>query len=109
MAAALFPLLVTLAVEIPCVALLFPGQRLRMALVCAVTTGATNFLMNTVLFAAAPSQLTFLLVGELGALVVEGVVYALASKPRDVRRAVAASLVANAASFGAGIVLTHVH
>ena len=43
--------------------------------------------------------------GELGALIIEASVYALARAPRDWGRALAASALANAASYASGLVL----
>lgn len=99
------PLLITLVVEVPIVALMFPGQRLRMGLTCLVATTVTNVLMNTVWAAHAGSYETYLLGGETGALVLEALAYAGMSRPRQWARALAASGAANAASFGAGLLL----
>lgn len=95
----------TIAIEAPLVALVFKGQRVRMALVCAVTTGATNLFMNTLLRAWLPGWGLAVTVGELGALAIEAAVYALASRPRDLPRALFASALANAASYVVGLVL----
>jgi hypothetical protein len=98
-------LLVTLAVEVPIVALLYRGARTRMALVCASITGLTNVAMNAWLFDALASYETYLLTGELGATVLEAAVYALASPRRHTGRALVAAGLANAASFAAGLVI----
>jgi hypothetical protein len=45
-----------------------------------------------------------LLIGELGALLIEAGVYALVSRPRDPGRALIASAVANTLSYLAGFV-----
>jgi hypothetical protein len=95
----------TVAIEVPLVALVFKGQRVRMALVCAITTGATNLFMNTVLRTLIHDRGLAITVGELGALAIEAAVYALASRPRDLPRALFASALANAASYVAGLVL----
>lgn len=102
---ALTALLVTLVVEVPIVALIFAGQRLRMATCCFITTSVTNFTMNTVLFSLASSYTQYILIGELGALCIEAAVYAMCSRPRDLPRALVASAVANAASYAAGLFL----
>jgi hypothetical protein len=103
--AVLAALVVTLAIEVPLVAIVFRGQRARMALVCAVTTGATNLFMNTAFRTWIPERGLAITLGELGALAIEAAVYALASRPRDVPRALLASALANAASYAAGFVL----
>jgi len=100
--AVLLALVITVAVEVPIVALVFAGQRRRMAIVAAVTTGITNLLMNTLLRQTVADNLTFLHLGELGALVIEAGVYFLASKPREPGRAIAASALANATSYLVG-------
>lgn len=97
--------LITLAIEVPTVALMYSGQRTRMALVAALATSATNLPMNLLLPAWLGSGSAFLLTGELGALVLEAVVYFLAARPRDLPRAATASALANALSFGAGLLL----
>lgn len=101
----LFGWLVTVVVEPPCVACFYPGHRLRMAALCALTTSLTNLVMNLVLPRWLGIGTAFLLMGELGALLVEGLVYALARAPRDWERALAASALANAASYASGLVL----
>ena len=97
--------LITLVVEVPCVAAFYPGQRRRMALVAAVATSATNLPMNLLLPAWVGTGDTFLLTGELAALVLEAAVYSLAARPRDVFRAAAASALANGLSFAAGLLV----
>lgn len=101
----LIPLIITLLVEVPIVAVMFPGQRARMALTCAVATTLTNVAMNTVWAAHAGSYDIYLLGGETGALVLEALAYVLMSRPRQWARSLAASGAANAASFAAGLVL----
>ncbi len=97
-------LAVTLALEVPAVALVFRDQALRMGLTCALTTTATHLAMHFLLPRGVGSYAGVLLVGELGALVVEAGVYALVSRPRDVGRALIASAVANTLSYLAGVV-----
>jgi phytoene dehydrogenase-like protein len=102
-AAYLLALAITLAVEVPIVALLFPGQRRRMAGVAAAATTATHLFMH---FALPPLLATWrgwLVTGELVALLAEAAAYALLSRPRDPARALAASALANAASYGVGL------
>lgn len=95
----------TLALEVPVVAAFFPGQRRRMAVACAAATTVTHLTMHFVLPRLVSSYGQFILVGEVGALVVEAVVYWLASQPREAGRALAASAVANLLSYGAGLYL----
>lgn len=105
MTPALVALAVTVAVEVPIVALVFPRERARMALACAIATSATNLAMNLLLYPRVGSVDTYLLVGEIGATLAEAAVYYAASREHDVGRALLASALANAASFGAGLVL----
>lgn len=102
--AALTAWLITLAAEVPIVALVYPQLRGRMAIVCAITTSSTNLFMNLVLFRVL-SPRGYVLYGELGALVIEAAVYWLAARPRDPGRAIVASSAANLASYGAGLLL----
>jgi hypothetical protein len=104
-AAYLLALLLTLAIEIPVVALVFAGQRLRMALVCLVATTATHLLMHFVLPSVCPTARSWLIAGEAQALVLEALAYLLLSRPRDPGRALIASALANSASFAAGLAL----
>lgn len=96
---------VTVAVESPIVAAVYPGQRRKMAGVCAVTTSVTNLAMNLLLPRWLGIGVAYLLVGELSALLLEALVYAAVRRPRDVGRALVASALANAASFSSGLVL----
>lgn len=105
MSPALVALAVTIAVEVPIVALVFPGERIRMALACAVATSATNLAMNLLLYPRAGSWNTYILVGEIGATLVEAAVYWVVSREHDVGRALLASALANGASFSAGLLL----
>jgi len=84
------------------VAALFPGRRLRLAIVSAVATSATHLLMHLALPQLVPAA-WWLLAGEAMALAVEATAYALAG--RDLARALVASGLANAASFAAGWLL----
>jgi hypothetical protein len=95
--------LVTVAIETPIVAAFYNKTRMRMALVCAVATALTNLAMNLYLprYTTAAS---FLVIGELAAFVIEAGVYLVAT-PGEPLRAAAASATANAASFGAGLLL----
>ncbi|HMR04360.1 MAG TPA: hypothetical protein PKA88_01260 [Polyangiaceae bacterium] len=101
----LIALAITVVVEAPVVALCYPGERRRMALTCALTTGATNLAMNTLLFRWAGSYQSYLLIGEAGAALVEALVYFLVSRERDVGRALLASALANSLSYGVGLAL----
>jgi hypothetical protein len=98
-------LAVTLAVEVPVVSLVYRREPARMAIACALATSATNLAMNAWLLHAVSSYASYLLVGELCATVVEGLVYIAASRQHDVGRALVASGLANAASFIAGLLL----
>lgn len=99
----LLALAVTVLIEVPVVALIYRTQRLRMALVCALATTATNLAMNTLLLGAADSYASYLLVGEIGALLIEAGVYVLASRDHELGRALLASAAANGLSFGLGL------
>jgi len=103
-AAYLLALSITLAVEVPIVATCFSGQRLRMAAVCAATTTCTHLAMHFILPRLVVSFGQFILVGALGALLVEAMVYWLASRPRDLGLALVASALANALSYGIGLI-----
>jgi hypothetical protein len=91
----------TLVVEVPVVALFFPGQRIKMAAVAAVMNVATNITLNLVLPRLLREQ--WLLPGEVFAVIAEAAAYALAGRPHDVPRSLLASSLANALSFGAGL------
>jgi hypothetical protein len=95
-------LALTLAIEVPLVAALFPGQRARMALVAAVSNIATNLTLNLVL-ARTPALAGYqVLVGEILAVVVEAAAYASFSRPRDLPRCALAAGLGNALSFAVG-------
>jgi hypothetical protein len=96
--------IITVALEVPCVAALYPGQRARMALACAIATSATNLPMNLLLPRWLGTGRTFLLTGEIAALVLEAAVYFFAARPKDLARAITASALANGLSFAAGLV-----
>jgi hypothetical protein len=98
--------LITVLVEAPCVALFYPARRMSMLLVCALTTSVTNLAMNLWLPRWLGVGSSFLVVGETSAAVIEAAVYYyVASRPRDLARAIAASTLANACSFAAGVFL----
>ena len=94
-----------LVLEIPVVALCFPGQRLRLAITCAVATTVTHFFMHFGLAPLVSSLAQFVVVGELQAVVLEAAAYWLASHPRSLKRALVASLCANGSSFVVGLLL----
>lgn len=98
-------LLVTLSLEVPIASLFYPGERVRMALACALATTATNLAMNAGLIYAASSYDDYLLLGELGATVLEALVYVAVDRRHDFGRCLIASGVANAVSFIAGLLL----
>jgi hypothetical protein len=97
-------LLLTIAVEVPTVAAFFPGQRRLMAFACLIATSFTHVLLFRVLafLTLTPAGLV---AGETFALVAEAAVYALASRPRNLPRAVMASAVANGLSFAASLLV----
>jgi hypothetical protein len=101
----LAPWLLTLAVEVPCVAALYPGRRLAMGLACALGTTATNLAMNGLLPRWLGTGATWLVTGEAAALVLEALLYWAVARPRDPVRAFTASALANGASFAAGLLL----
>ncbi len=96
-------LVVTLAIEVPIVAALFPGQRVRMALVAAVANIATNLTLNLVLARWAALGGYQVPAGEILAVVLEAAAYGVASRPRDWSRSTLASSLGNALSFAAGL------
>jgi hypothetical protein len=98
----LVALFVTLLLEVPLVALAYPRQRARMALVAVVANTFTNLTLNVVLPQVSLVRGHHVLVGEILAVAVEAIAYAAASRPRDVGRALVVSGVANALSFGVG-------
>jgi len=104
-AAYLLALAVTLAIEVPVVSLLHPGERMRMALACVGATAATHLIMHHLLPPLMPSYTTWLVVGELMATLVEAFIYWLVSRRHEPGRALVASALANALSFGAGFFL----
>jgi hypothetical protein len=97
-------LAVTLIVEMPIVAAFYPGQRIRMALACAIATTATTLALNVALARAHLAWGEALVSGESIALVIEAAVYAYVAQrgERGWSRALAASAAANLASYGAG-------
>ena len=97
--------IVTVIIEVPVVALVFPGQRLRMACACLAATTVTHAFMHFALPTLVPSFTLWVVIGEATALAVEAVVYALVSKPRSASRALVASALANLLSFSAGLIL----
>jgi hypothetical protein len=94
----------TLAVEVPIVALIYPGQRRRMAACCAAATTFTHLVMHFAL-PRVWSGTVVLVGGETFALALEALAYVLVSRPRDGARALLASALANGASFGVGLLL----
>jgi hypothetical protein len=99
-------LLVTVCLEVPVVALVFEGQRARMALVCLVATTATHLAMHFVLPPFAGTVDVWVITGELGALILEAGAYWWLSQPRSLARAMIASSIANSLSFVAGLLLS---
>lgn len=95
-------LAITLAIEVPVVVLVFRDQPIRMGIACILTTSTTHLAMHFLLPRVAAAYQSIILIGELGALVIEAGVYALVSRPRDPGRALVASAVANTLSYLAG-------
>jgi len=95
----------TVAVEVPVVVALYPGQRLRLGAICCVATTLTHALLFLVLFRFVALTSWTLVLAESGALVAEAVAYAAASRPRSMPRGLMASALANAASFGLGLLV----
>lgn len=98
-------LAITLVVEVPIVAAFFRGQALRMAAVAAAATTGTHLAMHHLLPLALASWEQVILVGELGAVLIEGACLAWLSRPRDASTAFLAAAVANSASYAAGLVI----
>ena len=94
----------TLGSEVPIVAALYPGQRARLAIVAALMTTVTHLILHFALPRWLPAA-QVLLPGEALALFGEAAAYAAFSRPRDLGRALLASALANAASFGLGILV----
>lgn len=105
----LLSLLLTLAVEVPLVALCFPERRARLAATAALATTLTHLCMHFVLFGLLGPR-RFLPAGEALAFVAEGLTYALVIRStatsddlrRTLVRGLLASALANGASFAAG-------
>jgi hypothetical protein len=95
--------LLTLVVEIPIVAFIYPRERVRMAATCAVATSVTNLAMNAWLHGALGSYDAYVTAGELGATVIEALVYAVVSRDHAAGRALLAAGLANTASFATGL------
>jgi hypothetical protein len=96
-------LVITLVVETPIVAALFPGRRLRLAITCAAATTATHLLLHFAFPRLLPAGVSPLLLGEAFATAAEAGAYALAS--RDPGRSLVASALANSASFVTGLLV----
>ncbi len=96
-------LAITLGVEVPLVAALFPGQRLKMAAVAVLANAATNLTLNLWLPRLDFLRGSYLFPGEVLAVVAEAAAYALASRPRDLPRSLLASSLGNMLSFAAGL------
>ena len=97
-------LAITLGIELPLVALLFPGQRLKMAAVALAANTITNLTLNLALPRVELLHGWHVLVGEAFALVAETAAYVWASRPRDFARSLLASSLGNALSFAAGLI-----
>jgi hypothetical protein len=98
-------LAVTIGLETPVVAAVFPGRRVRMGLVCIAATTATHAVMHFALPRICPTFTSWVLAGEAQALVLEALAYWFFGKPRDPGRALIASALANSASYAAGLLI----
>jgi hypothetical protein len=94
---------ITLVVETPIVATLFPGRRLRLAFTCVVATTATHVMLHFVFPRLLPAGISPLVVGEAFATLAEAAAYAVAST--DFGRSLVASALANSASFAIGLLV----
>ena len=101
----LISLIVTIAIEVPIVAWFFKGQRLRMSLVCLVTTSVTHLAMHHLLPQFIETRIQWILIGEAFALIFEAAAYTCVSRPRSFSRALMASGLANMTSYAAGILV----
>lgn len=99
--AVLLPLLYTICLEVPVVALLYPGHRKRLAAVCLVATSLTLLNMHLLLPQLIDDHALVVVVGEVIALGAEAAAYILAHGAGGWSRALVASALANALSFGA--------
>lgn len=102
MSLALRALIVTVAIELPVVALCFPDQRLRLAFVALIVNCLTNPLLNLVLPAIPLFSGEHVVIGEVLAVVMEAVAYGLAARGRECGRALAVSAACNALSYEFG-------
>ena len=102
MISALRALGATILLEVPTVALFYPGQRVRMASAALIVNIVTNLTLNLVLPNIAPFREHHELIGEVLALVVEAATYTLVARPRDIARALAVSGVCNLLSYEVG-------
>lgn len=98
----LLALAITIAVETPIVAALFPGRRLRLALTCVAATTITHVALRFGFLPLLPRD-TGLIAGEAFATFAEAAAYWAASG--DLARGLVASAVANSASFAAGLIV----
>lgn len=102
MSAALRALAATLILELPVVALSFPGQRGRLTLVALIANVGTNLTLNVLLPGAPGLGGHHVLVGEALAVVGEALAYAAASRPHDLGRSFIVSGASNALSYELG-------
>ena len=98
-------LAMTIGIETPVVAMVFKGQRLRMAAVCIVATTTTHLVMHFALPPLCPTYASWVIAGEFQALVLEALVYWFFSRPRDLSRALIGSAIANSASYALGLII----
>ena len=96
-------LAITLGLEVPLIAALYPRQRLRLVGVSLLANTATNLTLNRLLPRMFDTPGAHILPGEILAVLVEAAAYSLASRPRDLPRALLASSVANALSYSVGL------
>lgn len=95
--------LLTVTLETPVVAALFPGQRLRMDCVCVVATTITHAAMHFLLPLFAPTLEAWITAGEIGATVVEATMCTLLARPPSLPRSVVAAALANSLSYAVGL------
>jgi hypothetical protein len=99
---ALYALGLTLALEVPFVALCYPRQRLRLAVVALLSNALTNLTLNLVLPSIPAFQGSHVVIGEILAVVLEALAYTATAQPRNVGKAIMVSAVGNALSYELG-------
>lgn len=95
-------LLVTLFLEVPVVALCYPGRRIRMASVALVANCFTNLLLNLVLPRVPCLSGCWLIVGEVVAVSVEAAAYLAADPQLNWARPIVVAALSNTLSYELG-------